>query len=266
MQWYMQRGCLESTFFHITQSKLIWMNPSSGGCRGSSVFQELGAGQILCTTGSKSAMMLSSRGCREQSTTGWMRMRWATFGRLLYKIRAEQLWCLITDQAMVEWVEQFWYNEQATNFGAWPVLRGAMVGRAKRLYRTQQCWLLTYMIRGYAWSAFSRAIVGWAKQNSKHDEQRLCRAVQRLIHRMSRLCTVQEQSVLEQMSRVCLSRRCANCTEKGEQTVHEQTPIFVPSRRLNNHSHDLASKWLWYDNWRMNDILAETWGDPTSFP
>ena len=45
-------------------------------------------------------------------------MRRATFGRLLYKIRAEQLWCLITDQAMVEWVEQFWYNEQATNFGA----------------------------------------------------------------------------------------------------------------------------------------------------
>ena len=198
---------LRINIFHITQFKLIWMNPSSGGCRGSSVFQELGAGQILCTTGSKSAMMLSSRGCREQSTTGWMRMRWATFGRLLYKIRAEQLWCLITDQAMVEWVEQFWYNEQATNFGAWPVLRGAMVGRAKRLYRTQQCWLPTYMIRGYAWSAFSRAIAGWAEQNSKHDEQRLCRTVQRLIHRMSRLCTVQEQSVLEQMSRQCMSRR-----------------------------------------------------------
>ena len=32
--------------------------------------------------------------------------------------------------------------------------------------------------------------------------------------------------------------------EQGEQSVHEQTPIFVPSRRLNNHSHDLASKWL----------------------
>ena len=51
----------------------------------------------------------------------------------------------------------------------------------------------------------------------------------------------------------------------SEQTVHEQTPIFVPSRRLNNHSHDFASKWLWYDNWRMNDILAQAWGDPTSF-
>ena len=51
--------------------------------------------------------------------------------------------------------------------------------------------------------------------------------------------TVLEQSLLEQgaqMSRLC--------TVQGEQTVHEQTPIFVPCRRLNNHSHDLASKWL----------------------